>query len=82
VSEPWNFTEAQRRQFREAQAEAQQDRRTRGKLDARDKQLAADRHIMTMTDRELRAVLMGLNARQPEAVLDEIEQVLDITRAS
>jgi len=50
--------------------------------DARDKQLAADRHIMTMTDRELRAVLMGLNARQPEAVLDEIEQVLEVTRAS
>ena len=49
---------------------------------ARDKQLAADRHIMTMTDRELRAVLMGLNARQPEAVLDEIEQVLEVTRAA
>ena len=49
---------------------------------ARDKQLAADSHIMSMSEVELRATLMGLNARHPEAVLDEIEQVLNVTRAS
>jgi hypothetical protein len=50
--------------------------------DGRIKQLAADSFIMSMSEVELRATLMGLNARHPGMVLDEIALTLTVSRAS
>lgn len=56
--------------------------RARGRdVDARDKQQAADRHIMgDMTEHELRAALLILNASEPEVVYAAVTSTLAITR--
>lgn len=51
-------------------------------MKARDKWQLADSHIMTMSEVELRATLLGLNNVIPETVLDEIERTLTVSRAA